>query len=330
MKRFALLFLCAVTVDTLPGTCSRGGAPLRLVRTIPMPDVKGRIDHMALDVARHRLFVAALGNNTLEVLDLRSSRVVQTVAGLEEPQGVAYVPGLDRLFVASGGDGKCHVYSGEPLRQLSVLDLGEDADNVRCDAAGGRLYVGYGSGAIAAIDPSTLKRLGSIRLEGHPESFQLEKQGPKVYVNVPDAGQVTVLDRVKLEVLSKWPLNNLRSNFPMALTEGGHRVLIATRRPPRLVVLDSGSGKTVAVVNCAGDADDLYYDEARQLVYMSCGEGVIDVFAEQDVDLYREVARIPTARGARTSLWSPDLKQLFLAVPAGSARPAGISIYQQE
>ncbi len=330
MKKSVLVCLFIGAGAMLKDTYSQDSASLRLVQTIAMPNVQGRIDHMALDIEHQRLYVAALGNNTLEVLDLGAAKVRQTITGLKEPQGVVYLPEIRELFVSTGGDGKCYVYSGDPLRQLAVVDIGKDADNIRYDAAARRLYVAYGSGALAAIDPSTLKRLGDIKLAGHPESFQLEKAGPKIYVNVPDARQVIVVDRLKRQVLSTWPLEKLQANFPMALIEASQRILLATRKPAKLVVLDSVSGKIVAETDCAGDADDLFYDPAKKLVYVSCGEGVIDVFSELNPDHYQEVVRIPTAPGARTSLWVPELGQLFLAAPAREGQQAAVRIYRRE
>jgi len=330
MRKAYFLTLLVAAAIPFPTVCGQDSAPLRLVQSIPMPNVEGRIDHMALDIEHRRLYVAALGNNSLEVLDLGASRVSQTVAGLKEPQGVAYVPDLGKLFVSTGGDGKCYVFSGDPLRQASMLELGADADNIRYDAAAKRLYVGYGDGALAAIDASTLKRAGDIGLGGHPESFQLEKAGPNIYINVPATRQVMVVDRIRQMVLSRWLLDDVQSNYPMALIEGSHRVLLAARKPAKLLALDTASGKIVAELDCAGDADDLFYDSAKRLIYVSCGEGVIDVFAERGPDRYQELARIPTAVGARTSLWVPELSQLFLAVPRREGKEAAIRIYQYE
>jgi DNA-binding beta-propeller fold protein YncE len=314
----------------LPSVYSQNNVPLRLIQTIPMPNVEGRIDHLALDIEHQRLYVAALGNNTLEVLDLRAAKVSQTITRLKEPQGIVYVPDLGKLFVTTGGDGKCYAFAGDPLRQLSVLEIGEDADNIRYDAGGKRLYVGYGNGALGVVDASALKRLGDIKLAGHPESFQLEKTGPKIYVNVPDAQELTVVDRLKQNVLSRCSLNNLRANFPMALIEADHRILVATRRPARLVVLNSASGKMIEEIECAGDADDLFYDTEKKLVYVSCGEGVIDIFAKRNSDHYQKVVRIPTAPGARTAMWVPELKQLFLAVPTRGGQQAAVRIYRRD
>ncbi len=308
----------------------QGNAPLRLVQRISMPNVQKRIDHMALDLNHKRLYVAALGNSTLEVCDLSKGRIVQSITGLEEPQGVAFDPVTDRLFVATGGDGKLRVFTGSPLRPLSTLDLGGDADNVRYDPVAKRIYVGYGDGAIGAVDAVTMKILVASKLTGHPESFQLEKSGPRIYVNVPSAKEVTVVDRVKQTVAARWPLVGLESNFPMALIESDHRLLLATRKPAKLIVLDTISGRSISETDCAGDADDLFYDTAKKLVYISCGEGVIDVFAAADSDHYSEIARIQTSVGARTSLWVPELNQLFLAVPMREGQEAAIWVYSTE
>jgi hypothetical protein len=175
-----------------------------------------------------------------------------------------------------------------------------------------------------------MKPAGSVKLEAHPESFQLEKSSPRIYVNVPNARQIAVIDRGKQSVLARWPIEQAQANFPMALIEANHRLLVATRKPAKLLALDTANGKVVAEMGCAGDADDLFYDAARKLVYIACGEGVIDVFAERDPDHYQEVARIPTAVGARTALWVPELNQLFLAVPKRAGQESAIRIYQHD
>jgi len=246
MRRCCFLCLLISASLTLASTHAQDKAVLRLVQTIPMPNVEGRIDHMAVDLAHKRLYVAALVNNTLEVLDLRAGKVSQTVTGLKEPQGMVFVPETGILYVATGGDGKCYAFSGDPLTRTSEVDAGADADNIRYDAAAKKLYVGYGSGALSIIDAPTLKPAGSIQLEGHPESFQLEKSGPRVYVNVPTARQIAVIDRIKQIVLARWPLETAQSNFPMVLIEASHRILVATRKPAKLLALDTASGKVVA------------------------------------------------------------------------------------
>lgn len=289
---------------------------LRLERTIPLPGVEGRIDHLAADGKGKRLFVAALGNNTLEVVDLAAGKVVRSIGGLREPQGVAYLPEANLAVVAAGADGACVVYDGATLDRARAVKLGADADNVRYDAGARRVYVGYGEGALGVFDPAgSLPSAGEFRLAGHPESFQLETAGPRIFVNVPDAKQVAVVDREKGAVVATWPMTDAQRNYPMALDETNHRLFVGCRKPARLVVLDTAAGKEVAALDASGDADDLFVDAAAKRIYMICGEGFVDVFAPDGADAYRRVARVPTATGARTGLFVPDRGVLFVAVP---------------
>src|SRR5437764_1284549 len=170
------------------------GPPLVLEAKIPLGDVRGRIDHLGIDLKRQRLFVAELGNNSLGVVDLAAGKVLRTIAGLSEPQGVAYVPATDSVYVANGGDGSVRIMRGEDLGPSGRLDLGDDADNVRVDEQRNRVLVGYGKGALAVIDPATRTKVGDIRLKAHPEGFQIDETGGRVFVNVPDAGAIEIVD----------------------------------------------------------------------------------------------------------------------------------------
>lgn len=292
-------------------------ASLKLERTIPLENVSGRIDHMAVDVAGQRLFVAALGNNTVQVVDLKNGKQIQSLSGFAEPQGIAYVPEFDKLFVANGADGTCRILDGHSFKTIGTVKLGDDADNVRYDEKAKRVYVGYGDGALAAIDAKTGAKVADIKLAAHPESFRLEANGPRIFVNVPGADQIVVVDREKKAVIETWPLKDARGNFPMFLDELDHRLFVGCRRPARLLVLDTANGKTVGTVQISGDTDDLFYDAGRKKIYASCGAGFIDVIQQKDADSYELRERIPTAGGARTSFFSPELGRLYLAVRAG-------------
>ena len=194
--------------------------PLALVQTIPLPGVNGRIDHLAVDVDRNRLFVAALGNNTVEVIDLRQGTVLRSLAGFREPQGIANA--VTAIAVANGGSGAVDWIDPQSLEKARTLVVGGDADNVRYDAGAKRIYVGYGSGAIAALDPATGRKLAEASVGGHPESFQLERTGGRMFVNVPDAGKIAVIDRATLKLSANWPVTGASSNYPMALDDEGH------------------------------------------------------------------------------------------------------------
>jgi hypothetical protein len=306
---------------------SQPGEPLQLVQTIVLPDVRGRIDHLDVDVDGGRLFVAALGNNTVEVIDLRAGRRSARIEDMREPQGVAYVPEGKRLFVANGQGGSVLVFAGNELAPVGYVDALADADNVRYESASGRLYVGYGS-ALAVLEVPTMQKVYDIKLAGHPESFQLESTGSRIFVNVPNAQQIAVVDRKKGNVAATWELGEMRANFPMALDEANHRLFVATRRPAALLVYDTETGKRVASVPIGGDADDLFFDGERKQVYAICGEGVITVAEQQDADRYVAIGQVPTARGARTGLFVPTQKTLYVAVPAQRSAPAEIRVYK--
>jgi DNA-binding beta-propeller fold protein YncE len=302
--------------------------PLRMVQTIPLPNVEGRIDHLTVDLKSQRLFIAALGNNTVEVVDLQAGKRIQTIGGFQEPQGVGFIPEFNKLFVANGKSGACDVFDGSSLKRVKSIKLSDDADNIRYDAAKRHVLVGYGGGALAMIDAASGDQIGEIKLKGHPESFQLEQSGPRIFVNIPAARQITVVDREKRAVTAAWPTGDAAANYPMALDETHHRLFVGFRKPARLVVFDTESGKVVARLESPGDADDVFYDGSRRRVYVSGGEGSIGIFQQKDADRYEPIAKIPTAAGARTALFVPELNRLYLAVPHRGSQKAEIRVYE--
>jgi DNA-binding beta-propeller fold protein YncE len=315
-------------LGVLAAFSSHAADPLKLERTIPLPGVEGRIDHMAVDVLHRRLFVAALGNNTVEVLDLDGGKRIRSITGLHEPQGIAYVPAPSLVYVANGEDGKLKVFDGVSFELRQTIDFSGDADNVRYDPDARQIYVGYGSGALGIVDLLTRRKVGDVALAGHPESFQLEQSGTRIFINVPTAGHVAIVDRRARSLTLKWPLPGKQANFPMALNEAGHRLFIGCREPPHVAVFDTNTGKIVATFECVDDTDDLFYDAALKRLYISGGEGFITVIQEQDGNTYHPLARIATASGARTSLFVPALKRLYLAVPHRGKQGAEIRVYQ--
>jgi hypothetical protein len=290
---------------------------LTLVKTIPLPDVRGRIDHLAIDLKGQRLFMAALGNDTVEVIDLAAGKHIHTITGCSEPQGLAFVPAENGLVIANGGSGEVKILDGASFNILKTIRDLPDADNVRYDAIADLIYVGYGDGALGIIRADTGEMLGSIKLPGHPESFQLEENGKRIFVNVPDAGQIDVVDRVQRAVVASWPMEKFHGNFPMALDETDHRLFVGCRHPARMVVLDTITGKNVADQEISGDTDDLFYDAGRKRIYVSCGAGFVDIIGQASADSYHPRARLDTVSGARTSFFSQDRGELYLAVRAG-------------
>src|SRR5262249_20118245 len=276
--------------------------PLRLERKIELPDVQGRIDHLAVDPRTRRRCVAALGSDTSGVGEVEAGKRAGTVRGLAEPQGVLFATDANRVFVANGKDGSVRVFDAASLAPLERIALGDDADNVRLDRATGRVWVGYGDGALAALDAKGAK-VQDVPLGGHPESFQLETNGPRIFVNVPKLRKVAVIDRGKDAVVASWKTGDATANYPMALDERDKRLFVVCRTPARLLVLDTDSGRIVATMPTVGDSDDVFYDGAARRIYVSGGEGAVAVYQQTDADHYTETARISTSKGARTSLF---------------------------
>jgi DNA-binding beta-propeller fold protein YncE len=326
VRHCSTIVLLALIILTSRAYAQEGMA-LRLVQTIPLPHVEGRIDHLAVDLQGQRLFVAALGNNTLEVLDLKAGTRLHTITGLHEPQGVVFIPESNTIVVTNGQTGTCDLFDGTSFQHRNAVKLASDADNIRYDVATHTLYVGYGAGALGLIDATRAKHLGDIPLKGHPEAFQLEQAGSRIFVNIPSVHYIAVVDRDKRAVITSWPLQGAEAHFPMALDETHHRLFVGVRTPPLLMIVDTESGQEVARVKSVGDADDLFYDAQHRRIYIAGGEGLLTIVAQEDANRYTSVATIPTASGARTALFVPELGRLYLAVPHRGAQGAEVRVY---
>ena len=300
--------------------------PLQLERKIFLGNVGGRIDHMAVDLAHYRLFVAELGNDSVGVVDLDAQKVVHRLSGLKEPQGVAYVQSNDSLYVANGGDGSVRVFRGPEYVPAGRIDLGADADNIRVDLPASRLLVGYGSGGIGTIDLRSDNKIESFPLKAHPESFQLDAETHQIFVNLPNNRAIAVLDAITGRQRATWSLAH-GANFPMTLDTERQRVLVVFRSPPKFAAFSWQTGDVVSEIDTCGDADDLFFDAKRKLIYITCGTGFIDVLKADD-SKYSRVTRIVTVAGARTGLFVPDMERLFLGVRAKTGEPASIWIYR--
>ena len=308
-------------------------SPLQLEEEIPVPHVAGRLDHFTADAKRRRLFVSALGNNTVEVIDVFSGKVIHSIQGLSEPQGPLYVPDFDKLYVANAGNGKVNVYDGATYTLRKSIDVGEDPDNMRYDAASKKVYVGFGEedGGIATIDPSTDARVGEIfKTGGHPESFQVEASGGHIFVNVPDAENVVESIDRKSGAVAKWPLKALRGNYAMALNEEDHRLFTVTRKTPMLVVFDTEAGKEITRLRAAGECDDVFFDASRKRIYEIGGEGFIGVFQQDDPEHYSLIQNVASTIGVRTGYWFAKRDRFYVGVPAKGNEPAQVWTYETE
>jgi DNA-binding beta-propeller fold protein YncE len=330
---FQIIAAVLIGIMALANTAGQASAqsadtgPLQLETKIPLGDVRGRIDHMAVDLKRQRLFVAELGNDSVGIVDLPNRKLIHTISGLKEPQGVGYEPTTDMLYVANAGGGSVRLFEGSDYKATGRIELGSDADNIRVDATARRVFIGYGSGALAVIDPSTRSKVGDISLTAHPEAFQIDPDTGQIFVNVPGARAIAVVDRVSQKQTGEWPLTDRGANFPMALDHVRRQVLVIFRAPAALSVFSMTDGKRIATAETCGDADDLFIDAKRSRVYVSCGDGFLDVLEAKETT-YRRIARLPTVSGARTSLFVPEMDRLLVAVRASSGEPAAIWMFR--
>jgi DNA-binding beta-propeller fold protein YncE len=300
---------------------------LTLSEKITLTDVNSRIDHIAYDAEDHLAFIAALGNNTIEIVNINTGKAIHTIKGLHEPQGIIYIPSLKRLVVANGGNGDCVFYDTQTYNQLSVVNLKDDADNVRFDSTTNRLYAGYGNGGVAVIDANSMKQIATISLDGHPESFQFSKKQNRIYINVPGENETEVADLLNNIIITKWKNTKASSNFPMALDEENNRLFIAYRSPAMLEMVNTETGTVMYAINSSGDADDIFYNASDSLVFVSAGKGFIDAFKTNSKNELVLVNHVKTRSGARTSLLLSSEKKLLLAVPSHAGEPAALWIY---
>lgn len=316
------LLLAAGIVGLLDAVPTDAAAPpLTKVQTIELKGPTGRLDHLALDADHARLFVANMPNHSLDVVDLRAGKLVRQIPGQDGIQGIAYASDLDRIYVGNAEGGLCNVFDGRDYRLLKTIKFADDADNVRYDPHTHRIYVGHAVSSLGVINAKTLELLADIKLPGAPESFQLETDRPRLYVNTPSAGRVVAVDTSTNQVIAEYPLTLAHSNFPMALDEAHHRIFVGCRREPMLIVLDSDSGKELTSVPIPGDTDDVFFDARRHRLYASCGEGSLAVLRRADGDRWEVETKLPTVKRARTCLFDAATGTLYLVVPRQEGRP---------
>jgi hypothetical protein len=335
-KHFAvlLMFLLAFAGRAM----GQAAAPLKLLQKIPMPNVKGRLDHFGVDLKGKRLFVAALGDdqNTVEVIDLNSGKWISSIPGQSKPQGLFYSPEFKKLFVANGNDGTCKIFEGDTFKLIDSLAIGPDADHVGYDPATKYLYVGFGdakAGGLAIIDTRTNKHVADIKTDARSGGIKIEKSRPQTYVTLTGATHLGVVDLKKREQVSALP-TGLAGNVALALDQGHHRLFDGVREPALLIVLDTESGKEISRLEGVAGIDDLWYDSARSRVYSSGGRGFdvgfVYIYQQKDADHYELAGKVSTASGAGTSFWSAELNRLYVAAPANDKEEAAILVFEPQ
>jgi hypothetical protein len=303
--------------------------PLELVQTIVLKGKAGKLDHLAMDAKRGRLFLADTGNGSLDIVDLKAGSLLKQIPGQTGIQGVAFAGDLDKVFVGTGGGGLCNVFAGENYQLLKTIKFSGDADNVRYDPKTALTFVAHDEKCLGVIDAKTFALSPDIKLPGNAEAFVIESARPRMYVVVPSPSQLLVVDPAKKAITGNYPIKMAGGGHPLALDEANKRVFVGCRTEPMVVVMDTETGKEITGVPIPKDIDDLSYDAKRKRLYASCGEGFLAVISQVSPDKYEVTNKIPTVKSASTSLFDPEANRLYLAVPRQPNQPgAEIRVYK--
>jgi DNA-binding beta-propeller fold protein YncE len=335
MKR-AYFFIFILFFALAAGLPAQEKPPLKLVETIPLPGLHdGDFDHFAPDVDGHRLFLTGEENDKVLVLDTTSNTLIHTIEDSKAPHAMLFRKDLKKLFVVEGDASAIRVYDSDSYKMVGEIKLSIDADSIAYDPATNYLYVVNGGreahtpySLISVVDTNTSTKLRDIKINSnHIEAIVLEKSGPRMFLNITGQNAVGVLHRDKNELAATWPLPaGDTQNVAMALDEANHRLFVTTRKPGKLIVLDSESGKVIADLPAVGFVDDMSYDAKLKRVYLA-GDQFLDVFEQQDADHYALLARIPGGFRAKTATLVPELNRYYVAVPHHEKNEAEVRVY---
>lgn len=320
--------LLALVAAIAPCPAQAADGPLLVLESkIPLGSVIGPLPQMAVDVPRRRLYVAEPGNDSLDVVDLKAGKTLRRVEGLSDPRSLGYLAATDMLYVANARDGSLRMLRGADLVPAGRVPLGEGADSIRFDEAAGRVLVGYGRGAIAVVDAVRRLRLADIPLPVHAEGFELEPGGKRLFVNLPALRRIGVIDRGSGKEVASWRAVGMQGGSAMALDAEGRQVILAYRTPATLVVFASATGKPGTMIEACGDAGAIFGDAKRDRLYLSCGDGTIDIFHAGEQG-YERAGSVSTVAGARVALFVPELDRLYLAVRGSASERPAIWVYR--
>lgn len=331
MNRAAVLLFCLASVASASG--AENGGTLTLVKTIALPSVAGRFDHFAYDVDGGRLFVAATGNHSVEVINVKTGKSLESIRDLGKPHGLAWVADEGKLFVADGSQAMLKVFSGSPLKEVASLALSDDADDMTYDARTKLLYVGHGGsnattpGRIAVVNTLNNSLVENLPVTAHPEALEIDPTGKRVFANIADSGEIVVIDTETHSIKSSWKLSRAKDNVPAAYDADDHALLVGCRKPARSVSVDPATGTEVSDLPSAAGADDLFYEASRHRAYLITGSGTVDVYQVAPDKSLKALDSVQTREGAKTGLLVPSLRTLFVALPATSTEPAEIRMY---
>jgi DNA-binding beta-propeller fold protein YncE len=336
VKRSVAFLIAANVIFFAVAASAQTKPPLRLLQTIPLPDLKGGdFDHFDVDLSGNRLFLTAEENNAVEVFDIHANTLIRTIREVDTPHSLLYLPATRQLWVVDGGDGIIKIFDANTYAVVETVKLAIGADSAVYDPANHLLYIATGGedakmdfSLISIVDTSTRKRVGDIKVNStNIESMALDKNGATLFANVRDRSLVAVIDTKKRAVTSTWPLGEVHGNTPMAVDEAHRRLFVVGRKPARLIVLDSDSGKIIATLPTAELTDDMLFDPESKRIYVACDEFVV-VYVEHDADHYEELGRVPTGFRAKTAILVPQLKRYFVAAPRHGQKIAELRVYE--
>ena len=285
--------------------------PLKQLNFVMLPQLQGPVAHLAADIKNQRIFLAATSNNTVEVYAAQNLKHLTTITGLSQPQDLAILPDSGNLLVSNGADGSLRTYDGQTLKLLDSKLMGGDADRIGIVPGHKIVCVGWGVGGLAMVDLESGRR-SNMNLSSHPESFQMDSTGNRIYVNLPGVSEIVEIDRRSQTVYASWPLHPYRDNGPMAIDEANRRIFVVCRKPAKLLVLNMDDAAVMASMSTVGDAGDVFYDSAHKRVYVVGGEGFVDVFRQKSADDYSVLSHTVTAPGARSGLFVPEWNRLYV------------------
>src|SRR3989475_10514808 len=336
MKRMQVAVM-ALSVALAVNSKAQDHAPLKLVATIPLPGLKdGDFDHFAPDVDGHRLFLTAEENGKVQVLDTNTNKLIHTIEDVKAPHAILYLQDLKKLFIVEGDASAVRVYDSDSYQAVGEIKVSIDADSIAYDPATNYLYVVNGGreahtpySLITVVDTNSSKKLRDIKINSNRvEAIVLEKSGPRLFCNITGQNAVGVLDRNKSALTATWPLPaGDTQNVAMALDEADHRLFVVTRKPGKLIVLDSSSGKIITSLPAVGMVDDMSFDTRQRRIYLA-GDQFVDVFEQEDPDHYVLLAKIPGSFRAKTGILIPQLNRYYLAAPHHGDKEAEVRVYE--
>lgn len=332
MKRLA----CSLALLCLGGILhGQGTHGLTLKRTITLPGVTGKFDHFALDQAGNRLFASAAGPHAVEVIDLASGKIVDSLGDIGKPHGITWLEQMGRLFVADGVKGELDVFAGSPLKRIATIALSEDADDMVYDGQTKLLYVGHGGtdaanpARVAVVDTATLKLVAELPVATHPEALELDAKHDRILVNIADSGQIVVIDGKTHIITATWPLGHSKGNTPLAYDAAQGLLIVGCRTPAQVLVLDGNGGKEIAKSGSDTGADDLFFDAMARRAYVIAGSGAVDTFSVSPTGQLAPVSVTHTVAGAKTGLLDEQDHTLYVGIP-GVGGAAAIRLYESK